>query len=282
MLDPVLRDDLDHHVKAHEAELIEFRRTLHAHPELGREEHRTTAALVARLVDAGLQPRVLSSGTGVICDVIGSRGERPTRGLSRRHRRAAAQRRQGRALPFAGRRRVPRLRSIYDAIKLASRQRPSTNARTGSRSGSRVLPFDRDQPLPGRPRSAPRDDLLSAIDRTSLPAGSEVLEVPQGCVVLQAVTSDAGERVEIGDPTARFYVLRDRVALSGRDIKDPQQGFNELAAAGRRLQIHERRQGGLPQTSRARSPSAAPELRLPGVDPARGRCSTSPSRSTAD
>lgn len=78
MLDPVLRDDLDHHVKAHEAELIAFRRTLHAHPELGRQEHRTTAAIVARLVEAGLQPRVLSTGTGVVCDVIGASGERPT------------------------------------------------------------------------------------------------------------------------------------------------------------------------------------------------------------
>lgn len=77
MLDPVLRDDLDHHVKAHEAELIEFRRTLHAHPELGRQEHRTTAGIVARLVDAGLQPRVLSTGTGVVCDVIGADGEPP-------------------------------------------------------------------------------------------------------------------------------------------------------------------------------------------------------------
>ena len=97
MLDPVLRDDLDHHVKAHEAELIEFRRALHRHPELGREEHRTTAALVARLVEAGLQPRVLSCGTGVICDVIGAPRRAPDGGLSRRHRRASAQRRQGRA-----------------------------------------------------------------------------------------------------------------------------------------------------------------------------------------
>jgi amidohydrolase len=78
MLDSDLRDDLDHHVKAHEAELVEFRRALHSHPELGREEHRTTAALVARLVDAGLQPRVLSTGTGVVCDVIGNSAERPT------------------------------------------------------------------------------------------------------------------------------------------------------------------------------------------------------------
>jgi preprotein translocase subunit SecD len=30
------------------------------------------------------------------------------------------------------------------------------------------------------------------------------------------------------DATARFYVLRDRVALSGKDITDPQQAFNEI------------------------------------------------------
>src|SRR5690348_17799698 len=30
------------------------------------------------------------------------------------------------------------------------------------------------------------------------------------------------------DPTARFYVLRDRVALTGKDIKDPTQNFNQF------------------------------------------------------
>ena len=111
MLDPVLRDDLDHHVKAHEAELIEFRRALHQHPELGREEHRTTAALVARLVDAGLQPRVLSSGTGVICDVIGSRGERPT--VAFRGDIDALPLNDAKDVPYRSqsRRRVPRLRA---------------------------------------------------------------------------------------------------------------------------------------------------------------------------
>src|SRR5438045_3844863 len=81
MLDPVLRADVEHHVKAYEAELIEFRRSLHSHPELGRHEHRTTAAIVDRLVDAGLAPRVLSAGTGVICDLIGASQSPPTIGF---------------------------------------------------------------------------------------------------------------------------------------------------------------------------------------------------------
>src|SRR5690606_31455252 len=51
------------------AELVAFRRDLHMHPELGNQEFRTTAAIKDRLERAGLRPRVLSSGTGVICDI---------------------------------------------------------------------------------------------------------------------------------------------------------------------------------------------------------------------
>ncbi|MEU8824083.1 amidohydrolase [Streptomyces sp. NPDC048636] len=51
------------------AELISFRRDLHMHPELGNCEFRTTAAIKARLEKAGLAPRVLPSGTGLICDI---------------------------------------------------------------------------------------------------------------------------------------------------------------------------------------------------------------------
>ncbi|MCX5376355.1 amidohydrolase [Streptomyces sp. NBC_00091] len=59
------------------AELIAFRRDLHMHPELGHQEFRTTAAIKARLEKAGLRPRVLKSGTGLICDVGTWDGGRP-------------------------------------------------------------------------------------------------------------------------------------------------------------------------------------------------------------
>ncbi|MBT2421532.1 amidohydrolase [Streptomyces sp. ISL-22] len=58
-------------------ELVEFRRDLHMHPELGNQEFRTTAAIKARLEKAGLQPRVLATGTGLICDIGEPDGERP-------------------------------------------------------------------------------------------------------------------------------------------------------------------------------------------------------------
>ncbi|MER5947292.1 amidohydrolase [Streptomyces sp. NPDC001904] len=57
------------------AELIAFRRDLHMHPELGNQEFRTTAALKARLEQAGLVPRVLGMGTGLICDIGTEDGE---------------------------------------------------------------------------------------------------------------------------------------------------------------------------------------------------------------
>jgi amidohydrolase len=50
-------------------ELVEIRRDLHAHPELGRQETRTTTVIHDRLAAAGLVPAVLPGGAGLICDV---------------------------------------------------------------------------------------------------------------------------------------------------------------------------------------------------------------------
>lgn len=64
-----MSESLEKFVEARNEELIAFRRDLHAHPELSSEEHRTTAAIVRRLQVAGLEPKVLNCGTGLVCDV---------------------------------------------------------------------------------------------------------------------------------------------------------------------------------------------------------------------
>ncbi|MGP4112905.1 amidohydrolase [Streptomyces sp. 4N509B] len=64
-----------------EEELVAFRRDLHMHPELGREEVRTTAAVRERLERAGLAPRVLDSGTGLLCDIGDTSGGAPVLAL---------------------------------------------------------------------------------------------------------------------------------------------------------------------------------------------------------
>jgi amidohydrolase len=60
---------LDSFVSAHADEFIAFRRDLHAHPELGYHEHRTTRLVAARLAAAGLRPTVLPKGTGMVVDI---------------------------------------------------------------------------------------------------------------------------------------------------------------------------------------------------------------------
>jgi amidohydrolase len=60
---------LDDWVDAAQDDLVAVRRQLHAHPELGHQEHDTTALLVRRLQAAGLAPVVLRGGTGVVCEV---------------------------------------------------------------------------------------------------------------------------------------------------------------------------------------------------------------------
>ena len=49
-------------------ELVGIRRDIHAHPELGRTEVRTTALVADRLRAAGLEPHLLP-GSGLVCDI---------------------------------------------------------------------------------------------------------------------------------------------------------------------------------------------------------------------
>jgi amidohydrolase len=53
---------------SHFDDIVEWRRHLHRYPELGRQEFATTQFVAERLVDAGLNPKMLP-GTGLICDI---------------------------------------------------------------------------------------------------------------------------------------------------------------------------------------------------------------------
>ncbi|MGY2129968.1 amidohydrolase [Blastococcus sp. SYSU DS0617] len=60
---------VDDWVQAHEAQLVAVRRHLHAHPELAYAEVETTSFLEQRLREAGLAPRRLPSGTGLVVEL---------------------------------------------------------------------------------------------------------------------------------------------------------------------------------------------------------------------
>lgn len=67
--------DLTNFLRRHGPSLIDFRRDLHRHPELSYEERATTDKVSNWLRANGLDPVVLSSGTGVVCDI--GAGESP-------------------------------------------------------------------------------------------------------------------------------------------------------------------------------------------------------------
>ncbi|MBY6709449.1 MULTISPECIES: M20 family metallopeptidase [unclassified Rhodococcus (in: high G+C Gram-positive bacteria)] len=56
-------------IAAHGADLVTWRRRIHMHPELARQEFETTKFVAETLTAAGLSPVVLPSGSGVICDI---------------------------------------------------------------------------------------------------------------------------------------------------------------------------------------------------------------------
>ncbi|MDO3638283.1 amidohydrolase [Mycolicibacterium arseniciresistens] len=63
-----LQDAADRWLAAHYEDLVSWRRHIHAHPELGRQEFATTQFVATALADAGLNPKMLPGGTGLICD----------------------------------------------------------------------------------------------------------------------------------------------------------------------------------------------------------------------
>lgn len=68
MNDDALLAALGERITSLAPELIEIRRDLHAHPELSREETRTTQSVARRLDSAGVAVRLLP-GTGVLADL---------------------------------------------------------------------------------------------------------------------------------------------------------------------------------------------------------------------
>ena len=63
-----LADTAESWLASHYDDLVAWRRHVHRHPELGRQEFATTQFVADRLVEAGLNPKALPGGTGLICD----------------------------------------------------------------------------------------------------------------------------------------------------------------------------------------------------------------------
>jgi SecD/SecF fusion protein len=131
---------------------------------------------------------------------------------------------------------------LYQAVQLASKQPPQPYSRSQSRLGPEYYMF-------GAPGSSactaaakfynvtnelgqrcllagPYSSIADLV--AGLPPGvqasqGQVLTVPQGTTVLQAIDTDRTHPIQPYSPNAQFYVLRDNVALFGNEITNPQQ-----------------------------------------------------------
>src|SRR5919112_1213385 len=122
---------------------------------------------------------------------------------------------------------------LVDAVEAASEEKPLSETECNEQGCSHSAPllylFDSDtlQPL-GEPAQR-ESDLRAQFPNDKLPDNSRVVEVPPGTVVVQDKPPDDpdtdADESETG--TSEFFVLHDRPGLSGDEIRNPEQQFDQ-------------------------------------------------------
>ncbi|MBK8294985.1 MAG: protein translocase subunit SecD [Solirubrobacterales bacterium] len=115
--------------------------------------------------------------------------------------------------------------TIYDAVELASKQ-PRVDKCDSCAAPDQYYLFstDKEHTYLSGPVNDKADLYFNEQGTPIAKENTEVKEVPQGTVVVTEQATDAGTGDNLEGPeNAGYYVLTDNAALSGNDIKDPQQ-----------------------------------------------------------
>jgi SecD/SecF fusion protein len=113
--------------------------------------------------------------------------------------------------------------SRYDAVKRASTCKPRDYG--GESTTQYFLVDDKTKTVlagPGENEADVRGELRQR--KVTAPSSAKLVTVPQGTVVVRAEQPDSASK-----PSNRWYVLRDAPSLSGADIKNPEQNFDNGA-----------------------------------------------------
>ncbi len=127
--------------------------------------------------------------------------------------------------------------TMWDAVMIASKEKRIADCESCT-SPDRFYLFGEKAPheLISGPTSA-REDLYFDHQGNPLPKEGIVKKVPQGTVVVSEMPTDPASGRAVQDPAwderqdgppAGYFVLRDDPALSGSDIKDPQQQLDQF------------------------------------------------------
>jgi len=119
--------------------------------------------------------------------------------------------------------------TAYAAVQLASEQKPEPDCTACSASRPRYYLFsdDAQHKLIAGPEFAKKDLYITVTGKERSRRGTVVEEVPPGTVVLSELPSDPNGRV-LEDADPGWFALKDRPALSGKEITDPKQEFDEI------------------------------------------------------
>lgn len=217
--------ELDAFLDGHRGELIEFRRDLHAHPEVGYAEHRTTRRIALRLEAAGLRPTVLPKGTGLLVDIGGLPDAAPSVAL-----RADID-----ALPIADEKNVP-YRSlnagachacghdVHTTILLGTGLFLARSAAAGALPGKVRLIFQPAEEVPGGALDVLAAGGISSVDRIFALHCDPKLDVGKIGTRIGPITA-ACDKIKIqltgpGGHTARPHLTADLVFALGKVITE--------------------------------------------------------------
>jgi SecD/SecF fusion protein len=112
---------------------------------------------------------------------------------------------------------------FHAAVQQAAKCDAQADGNNNSADAPRFYAFDKTtkQPLNGGVPSESREAALESLDEGDR-ANAEVIEVPEGILVVR----DQKPNADAPEPD-RFWVIQDNPALSGTDLKNPEQNFDE-------------------------------------------------------
>lgn len=202
----------DRWLAANSHALVGWRRHVHAHPELARQEYATTEYVAARLAEAGLNPKVLPAGTGVVCDFGPEGGPR----VALRADMDALPMQERTGLPFAST--VPNVahacgHDAHTAILLGAAS--ALNSAPSLPVGVRLIFQPAEEVMPGGALDVVAAGALTGVTRIFALHCDPRLQVGKVAVRVGAITS-AADTVELtlhspGGHTSRPHLTTDLV-----------------------------------------------------------------------
>ena len=118
------------------------------------------------------------------------------------------------------------LPDLWSAVQFAQKQKPECVENNCTTTGPTYYLFDKkSHKLLAGPAEQTKD-LFVQFRNEKKPPGSVIETVPQGTVVVSAPTSPSLSLSQAQLAEDRQYVLQDRPALNGTEIKNPQQSFD--------------------------------------------------------